>query len=392
MAALLTFAMLFVGGSLAAPTAAPVNTSRPTITGEAIVGQTLVASAGSWSGTTPITFAFVWKRCDRSGGNCYGNATGRTWVVKNGDVGSTLRVQVTAKNSEGSASALSVATVLVRRASLSKPVNMSRPTTTGEAIVGQTLVASAGSWSGTTPITFAFVWKRCDRSGGNCYGNATGRTWVVKNGDVGSTLRVQVTAKNSEGSASALSVATAVVRSAGPSAPRNTVEPTITGTARVGQVETLNRGSWTGASPLSYAYAWLRCKNGGATDPSNCPRITNADNATYVAREADAGFRLRAQVTAKNSAGTTTAVTNPTQVILSDRPTNTAEPTISGTPVVGQQLTANRGAWAVTSPSHTPSAGCAAAPKAIIAARSQERRTFATESLRATSAARCACA
>ena len=133
-------------------------------------------------------------------------------------------------------------------------------------------------------------------------------------------------------------------------APTNTAEPAITGTPRVGQVLRSSRGTWTGTEPIEYRYRWYRCDGAGAPDASNCRRITNANDNTYVARQADAGFRLRSQVVAVNADGQSTATSNPTPVITSARPTNTAEPSISGSPTVGSRLEANRGTWAGDQP------------------------------------------
>ncbi len=131
-------------------------------------------------------------------------------------------------------------------------------------------------------------------------------------------------------------------------APSNTGEPRVTGTPRVGQVQRSTRGTWTGTAPLDYIYRWFRCEGRGAADASDCTRIANAPNDTYVVRQADAGFRLRSQVTATNDDGSATATSNPTAVIQpaqSARPVNTALPSISGTPAVGSRLAANRGTW-----------------------------------------------
>ena len=45
------------------------NTSPPTISGNPVVGQTLTATSGTWSGTT-TGFTYDWFRCDTSGANC----------------------------------------------------------------------------------------------------------------------------------------------------------------------------------------------------------------------------------------------------------------------------------------------------------------------------------
>jgi hypothetical protein len=132
--------------------------------------------------------------------------------------------------------------------------------------------------------------------------------------------------------------------------PTNTVEPQITGTPRVGQVLRTSRGTWTGTEPIQYSYRWFRCEGPGAPDASDCRRISNAANDTYVLREADAGFRIRAQVVARNAEGTARATSNPTGIVTSARPTNTKEPSITGAAAVGSTLTANRGEWAGDQP------------------------------------------
>lgn len=133
-------------------------------------------------------------------------------------------------------------------------------------------------------------------------------------------------------------------------APTNVTEPRVTGTARVGEVLRSTRGTWAGTEPIDYAYRWFRCEGRGAADASDCQRIANASNAAYVLREADAGFRIRSQVVASNADGSARATSNPTAVVISARPTNTREPSISGTAAVGSQLQANRGEWAGDQP------------------------------------------
>ena len=128
-------------------------------------------------------------------------------------------------------------------------------------------------------------------------------------------------------------------------APKNTGEPSITGTPRVGQVLRTTQGSWTGTTPIEYDFRWFRCDGRGKADASDCKRITNANNASYVLREADAGFRMRSQVKATNKDGADTATSNPSALITSAKPFNTTEPSISGTAVVGNVLNANRGQW-----------------------------------------------
>jgi hypothetical protein len=147
---------------------------------------------------------------------------------------------------------------------------------------------------------------------------------------------------------------TALLAGAAPAAvavaPQNVGEPSITGTTRVGEVLRSTRGTWTGTTPITYTFRWYRCQGRGAADASDCTRITNASDNTYVLRQADAGFRIRSQVTARNTDGSDTATSNPTSVVTAAKPVNTSEPTISGTARVGNVLQANRGQWAGEQP------------------------------------------
>ena len=133
-------------------------------------------------------------------------------------------------------------------------------------------------------------------------------------------------------------------------APNNIGEPAVTGTTRVGQVPALDTRHLDGHRPITYEFRWFRCEGRGASDASDCRRISNASDNTYVLRQADAGFRIRSQVVARNADGQDTATSNPTNVITAARPVNTAEPSISGTARVGSTLQANRGQWAGDQP------------------------------------------
>jgi hypothetical protein len=115
---------------------APTNTTKPAISGTAQVGQTLTASQGSWTSDTTPTFTYQWLTCDAQGNNCanVANATNQTYVVQSGDVGKTIRVTVTAKNTSGSTPATSAQTGTVTQAG-----------------------SSGGSQGGTSTVTAAAV-------------------------------------------------------------------------------------------------------------------------------------------------------------------------------------------------------------------------------------------
>jgi hypothetical protein len=144
-------------------------------------------------------------------------------------------------------------------------------------------------------------------------------------GDVGRRLRVRVTATNSAGSTTVASNPTATVAARTDSGkPVNQREPTISGVAAQGQTLTGTAGQWTGSSPISYSYRWVRCgTDGGRPDGSNCRSIKGATRTTYRLEGADVGARLRFRVTATNSRGTTVAASNPTGVVSPPQPSGT---------------------------------------------------------------------
>ena len=204
------------------------------------------------------------------------------------------------------------------------PVNTAPPAITGTPQVGQTLTASTGTWS-NSPTSFAYQWLRCNGGGNSCdaVANATQSTYTLVAADVGSTMRVRVTATNADGSNSAQSAQTAVVTAASSSAaPKNTAPPTISGTVKVGQVLTANEGTWTG-NPTGYSYQWQRCD----VDVATCSNVVGATAKTYAVRLADLGYRLRVVVTARNAKGSgtarsaITAIVAPAVAVTNRRPT-----------------------------------------------------------------------
>lgn len=312
-------ALLLPLSGAALPQVAPENTAPPEISGTAATGETLVAGTGTWTGTQPISFAFQWQRCDSSGAACASitAATNTTYVVQTADVGNRLRVRVTASNSDGVASALSDATAVV--AAGGTPRNTAEPTITGSPVEGQRLTASAGTWSGTQPITFAYQWVRCPTNGGapdgsNCavIAGATSTTYTLAAADVGSRMRVRVTATNSAGSTIAASNATSVVQTG--RAPVNIQRPTLSGNWVEGSLATVSPGTWTGAT--SFAYQWLRCNSAGGA----CVAIAGATGTQYRLTASDVGRKVRVNVTARNSRGSTTVLSTESATVAASGP------------------------------------------------------------------------
>ena len=323
-----------------APTAvvsgAPANISAPTISGSAKVGEALSASPGSWSGSPAPEFGYQWERCNSLGASCetIAGATSPGYTVLSADVGKTLAVTVTGSSSAGSASAQSAPTAVVSGA----PANISAPTISGSAKVGEALSASPGSWSGSPAPEFGYQWERCNSLGASCetIAGATSPGYTVLSADVGKTLAVTVTGSSSAGSASAQSAPTAVVSGA----PANISAPTISGSAKVGEALSASPGSWSGSPAPEFGYQWERCNSLGAS----CETIAGATSPGYTVLSADVGKTLAVTVTGSSSAGSASAQSAPTAVV-SGAPANISAPTISGSAKVGEALSASPGSW-----------------------------------------------
>lgn len=175
------------------PTAtAPVNQTPPSIPSSAHPGDTVTCNAGTWTGSQ--AFAFAWLRDGTQ------IATGSSYAVAAGDIGHALVCRVTATGAGASTNATSNSLVPTAVAvPIAAPANMAPPSIPAAAGVGDALMCTPGSWTGSP--AFAFGWLR----DGTPVTGATGRFFLVGSGDVGHALSCRVTATNAGGSASATS-------------------------------------------------------------------------------------------------------------------------------------------------------------------------------------------
>jgi alpha-tubulin suppressor-like RCC1 family protein len=284
----------------------PSSTVAPTIAGEPREGHTLTAGSGSWSGTPPFTFEYLWESCEGASCAAIEGATSAEYTVGSADVGKTLRVKVTAKNSLGSATANSSQTTTVGG---EPPANVTLPTISGTAKDGHTLTASSGSWSGATPISYAYQWQRCKESECTNVAGATHSTYTLVDGDLASTMQVRVTASNTlEPDGVATSAATETVTA---TPPAHTALPSVSGQALEGIVLRGARGSWEGAPAPTYTYRWLRCDALG----ESCLAISGATTLSYRLAALDVAGTVRLEVTAENIGGTTSALSPATSLV-----------------------------------------------------------------------------
>ena len=146
-----------------------------------------------------------------------------------------------------------------------------------------------------------------------------GATAAAYTTDAAGTLLCRATATNTAGTVSADSPGAAVA--AGLSSPRNISRPAISTPALVGTPMTVTTGVWEGSPAPSYTYRWQVNTTGAYVN------IPGATANAYTPVAADAGQRLRVQVTATNSEGSST-VSSPASPAIGT--TDAESPVLSG--------------------------------------------------------------
>jgi hypothetical protein len=156
------------------------NTALPTVSGSAIFGHTLRATAGSWS-VDGVTVTYQWLR---DGAEIRG-ATERTYTTRRADRGHHVWVRVTVVTDGYHAASKRSAGVgiLFGRVEI-----LERPTIAGEPVVGSRLVASPGRFK-PADAKVTYQWFRDDRA----ISGATKRAYEPTKRDVAARLYVVVT-------------------------------------------------------------------------------------------------------------------------------------------------------------------------------------------------------
>jgi Concanavalin A-like lectin/glucanases superfamily/Putative amidase domain/WD40-like Beta Propeller Repeat len=311
----------------------------PSITGLAIEGQTLIAGHGEWTGEAPLGYAYLWQRCNAAGGECsdIAAASEATYSPAAADVGSTIRLKVTASSSGAFGVATSDASAVVAEPDA---VPSSAPTISGSAEDGQTLTASPGVWSGVSEPAYTYQWLRCDDAGAGCevLAAATGDTYELTAADLTSTLRVLVSVHGSSSWGQAISAATAAVEE---TAPAVVAAPSIVGAADAGEELQAEPGQWVGLEP-SFAFQWQRCNSSGG----ECADVLEANEQGYVLGASDIGHTLRVVVVASNELGSVSDASAVTAVVGEARTLlDETAPSIGGVPRAGETFSAAHGTW-----------------------------------------------
>lgn len=260
-----------------------LTSSSPAISGAPQVGTVVTANPGTWDPST-VNLTYRWWR----NGLPIRNATYRSYTVKAADLGTMLTVTVTGN-------AAGYVPVSVTSATLGPVVaghlNAAVPAISGFPQVGRTLTADAGDW-GQQNVAKTYQWWR----NGARIAGATSRTYTMSAADVDGMVAVSVT-----GTKAGYTPATATSPAFGPVRPGTLTasEPTINGTAEVGNTLTAIPGRW-GPGSVTLTYQWLR---------DGVP-VAGATGKAYQLTETDRGIMITVSVTGTKPGYLTTTRTS----------------------------------------------------------------------------------
>jgi hypothetical protein len=315
----------------------PTNTSYPVITlasGDStpVVGHSLFAGTGTWSGTFPISYSYQWKRCDPGdpvNGSCFTitGATSSSYTPTPADYSKRLRVAVSATNADGRHTQNSEVTAVVAAIA---PKNTATPAISSyNAVVDTPITLGAGVWQGSTPIAFTYSWRRCNPVGDlpSCVQipGATGASYTPSVTDIGFSIRAWITGTNIVGSDVAVTNHTFPVVDKPHFAPSVATQPAIAGTALPGRQLTAYTGSYNGDAPLTSVLHWYRCDATGEA----CHAIAHATKVVYQPVDDDIGYTIRLFVTSTNAYGSLVTKSEPTVAVAA------TPPNVEGRHIVG---------------------------------------------------------
>ena len=193
------------------------------------------------------------------------------------------------------------------------------PTISGTAQVGQMLTASTSDISdsdGLINATFTYQWLADDTD----ITDATGSTYTLAAADEGKTIKVRVSFTDDGGNQETRTSAVTVAVAATPNSAA-TGEPTISGTAQVGQMLTASTSDISdsdGLANATFTYQWI------ANDGTEDTDIQDATGSTYTLAAADEGKTIKVRVSFTDDGGNQETRTSAVSVAVAATPNSAA--------------------------------------------------------------------
>ena len=322
-----------------AATAAKANspaTGLLTISGTPQVGETLTADTSAMAdedGLDDVSYSYQWL----AGGSDIDGATSSTFTLTASQQGKTIQVRVTfTDDAENEESLISAATVAVAAKTNSPATGL--PNISGTPQVGETLTADTSSIAdqdGLTKVSYSYQWVAHDGTADTDLQDATASTYTPLVGDVGKTIKVKVSFTDDSDNEEFLTSAATGEVEARPNNPA-TGAPAISGTPQVGHTLTADSANIVdqdGLTNVSYSYQWIA----GGTD------IDGATGSGYELTSSEQGQTIQVRVTFTDDRDNEETLTSEATVAVAAAANReaTGQPTTSGTPQVGETLTAD---------------------------------------------------
>jgi hypothetical protein len=252
---------------------------------------------------------------------------------------------------------LVVLALLVPAGALATPPTITgMPSFSGKSVTtGDTLDASGAS---SPDGDLSYQWQSCDPNGGcSDIVDATLPSYTAQSSDETRQLLVLVTSTNPNDATDKTTLDSGRTNAVQPPpppevAPQWTSGPTVTGTARIGQTLTATAEASGSPTPV-ISLQWQRCDaNGCVTFGPAANGEAGAAEATYTLKTSDYGFKFAVMALASNGVDPAAGPTQSNQLgpVAGTPPQMNAPPTIKGTTVVGQTLTATAAATGVPQP------------------------------------------
>ena len=351
-----------------APPPNTLATGEPTIGGTPQVRRTLTVDTSAIEdadGMENAVFRYQWFATKSSTTREIAGGTGSTYKLVPADEGHTFHVEVSFTDDRGYSETLtSAATEAVAAAAPnSEPTGL--PAVNGTPQVGETLTADTSAIDdadGLENVSYRYQWISSQAVIDDVTGTSnilsieipgeTGQTYTLIPDDEGSTFQVKVSFTDDADYEQTLTSG-ATVAVAPPPNTEPTGLPAVTGTPQVGETLTADTSAIDDADGLTNAtfeYQWLHNQsvvdaNTGTSYYINVEMPGETDS-TYTLAPADKGRTFAVRVSFTDDRGHSESLTSGNTVIVAARPNSepTGLPAITGTPQVGQVLTADTSA------------------------------------------------
>ena len=337
---LLIGAVVFVRGPATSQEQTAANTpatGNPAVTGTARVGQTLTADTSGIAdadGLQNPTFSHQWVSSDGVTDTDIPGETGPAYVVKPGDAGKMIKVRVSfTDDADNDETTTSAATAAVAATVAGTPRSLQVQTGgTGELEVTWQTPESNG---GSDVTGYQVQWKLESGSWNTeadvSSATTTGISYTITSLSLNTEYAVRVIAVNGVGDGPPTAEQTETARAQASSqqgSASNTAatgQPTISGTAQVGETLTVDTNDIhdpDGTGDAVFTYQWL----------SEETEIVGATDDSYTLTDADEGNRIRVRVSFTDDEGNPETLTSEATDTVAGRPPEPLTASLENTP------------------------------------------------------------